>query len=79
METRTGSMSSDFVCLSCGFTGSHRQCIWVYRLGPGNSGFACPECYGPSFRDELEAQWPDMPDLDGIDMFSQYPVTGDEQ
>lgn len=72
-------MTADpFVCLSCGWTGSHRRCIWVYRLGPGNSGFACPECYQQSWRTDLEDLWPSLPDLEGIDRFSQYPITGAE-
>lgn len=70
-----------FVCLSCGWTGPHRQCIWVYRTGPGNSGFACPECYAQAWWAELEAQWPTLPaDLEGQDLFlEQYGTpTGDE-
>lgn len=80
METRTGSgaVTSEYHCLSCGWTGSHRRCIWVYRTGE-NSSFGCPECYAAAFGAELEDAWPDMPDLeDGIDRFSQYPVTGEE-
>lgn len=31
-------------------------------------------------KDELEAAWPPLPDdLEGIDRFSQYEITGDEQ
>lgn len=73
-------MTADFVCLSCGWTGSHRRCIWVYRTGPGNSSFSCPECYTQAWRAELEAQWPSLPDLEGIDRFlEQYgPPTGAE-
>ena len=29
-------------------------------------------------RNELEAIWPTMPDLDGEDMFAHLPVAGDE-
>lgn len=76
-------MTTDFTCLSCGWTGTPRQAIWVYRTGPGNSGFACPECYAP-FRDwraELEEQWPQMPlGLEGVDRFQDKfgPATGAE-
>lgn len=72
-------MNADpFVCPSCGWTGSHRRCVWVYRAGQGNSSFACPECYTQSWRTDMEDAWPSMPDVEGKDMFEQYPVMGEE-
>lgn len=47
-------------------------------MGMALCRFACPECYTQSWRTDMEDAWPSMPDVEGKDMFEQYPVMGEE-
>lgn len=60
---------SDDHCAICGL-----------RLGALDDGGLCAPCrdeWEDDSEDELADMWPSMPlDLDGLDLFSDYPFTG---